>query len=404
MSKSKLPLEGIKVLTTDPEKRIGLYAIRYLGRSGAEVTSIGQKSGSKIPIGFLSRYLTNKIYAESEDYLLSLKEFLIKHSGEYQIIHPIDISKMLCVLDADKEFNLNCNYLLPKRDSLVIADNKELLTKHALEIGLNCPKTFSQVSPDEIKNLAAELTYPCIIKFRGDNRETHWSPEERYSIVSSPEKLTSEYRRMHGIEKHPIIQEYIRGSGFGYFALYDRNRNLKAQFCHQRVREYPITGGPSSCCESIYDPELIRIGKRLIESLEWTGLAMVEFKFDEARKKFFIIEINPRYWGSMPLAVFSGVNFPLLHVLSSLGIDYKPILDYQLGVKVRFLDKDVKSIVQHILRGNKNVGEKAKLFLQIFNPFIREGFITFDDLGPLLGHRIFKRGAEGAGFSTFLLS
>lgn len=390
----KRPLEGIKVLTTDPEKRIGLYAIRYLGRAGAAVSSIGEQNRSKIPIGFLSKYLDTAIAVKGGKLLPHLSDFLVKHAREYQLINPIDISKMLCVLDADKEFKLNCNYLLPKRESLVIADNKELLAKHALEAGLNCPKTYSQVSPEEIKALSTELTYPSIIKFRGDNRETHWSPAERYSIVSSPERLISEYRRMHEIEKYPVIQEYIRGSGFGYFALYDRNRNLKAQFCHQRIREYPITGGPSSCCESLYDPDLVQIGRRLIESLEWTGLAMVEFKFDEVRKKYYIIEINPRYWGSLPLAVFSGVNFPLLHALSALNIDYQPVLDYKLGVKVRFLDKDLKSIIRHILGNKKSIGEKVGLLLDIFNPLIKEGFITLDDIGPILGRRLFQSADE----------
>jgi len=390
MNKNKPPLDGVKILTTDPEKRIGLYAIRYLGRAGAKVSSIGEQNGSKVPLGFLSKYLETAIPVKGGNFLIHLKNLLIEHSREYQIIDPIDISKMLCVLDTDKEFNLNCNYLLPRRDSLVIANNKELLTRHAFEVGLNCPKTFSQVSLDDIKDLSTELTYPSIIKFRGDERETHWSPEDRYSIVLSPDKLESEYRRMHYIEKYPIIQEYIRGPGFGYFALFDRNRNLKAQFCHKRIREYPVTGGPSSCCESFHDSELIQAGKKLMESLEWTGLAMVEFKFDEARKQYFIIEINPRYWGSLPLAVLSGVNFPVLHALSSLDINYNPVLDYKKGVKVRFLDRDVRSIIHHILRNNRSFAEKVRLFLEIFNPLIKEGFITLDDIGPVLGRRIFK--------------
>ncbi|TAK05933.1 MAG: hypothetical protein EPO39_10185 [Candidatus Manganitrophaceae bacterium] len=381
---NKRPLEGIKVLTTDPEKRIGLYAVRYLGRAGAEVSSIGERNEAKEPIGFLSKYLKTKIETNGGNFLLQLKDYLIKHSREYDLIHPIDISKMLCVLDTDKEFHLNGRYLLPKRESLVIADNKELLAKHAHDVGLNCPKTFSRIAPEEIKDLSAELTYPSIIKFRGDNRETHWSPEERYSIVDSPEKLVSEYRRMHEIERYPVIQEYIRGGGFGYFALFDRNRKLKAQFCHERIREYPIAGGPSSCCESVYDPDLIQIGKTLVESLEWTGLAMVEFKFDEARKQYFIIEINPRYWGSLPLAVESGVNFPLLHAQSALEIDYEPVLEYQVGVRLRFLDKDLKSILSHMRSDKTNARKKMSLFLEVFNPFIKEGFIAFDDLGPLL--------------------
>jgi predicted ATP-grasp superfamily ATP-dependent carboligase len=383
--KKKLPLTGIQVLTTDPEKRIGLYAIRYLGRAGAIITSIAQKSGSSKPMGFYSRYVQSKKYIGEANFFDELSKFLVRRSRRYHIINPIDISKMLCVLDTDKKFNLNCNYLLPKRNSLVIADNKELLTKHAQEIGLRCPKTLFRINPEDIKDFcrSKELTYPCIIKFRGDKRETHWNPEERYTIVSSPDMLSSEYLRMHEIEEFPVVQEYIYGRGFGYFALFDKKNNLKAQFCHKRIREYPNAGGPSSCCESFYDPELVSIGRRLFESLEWSGLGMVEFKYDKMRKQYFIIEVNPRYWGSLPLAVFSGVNFPVLHALSAIDVDYEPILNYRLGLKVRFFDKDVKSILNEI-RLEKNLRRKVSLFLEIFNPTIRDGFIALDDIRPFL--------------------
>lgn len=382
--KRGLPLSGIKVLTTDPEKRIGLYAIRYLGRAGAIITSIAQKNDEIKPIGFYSKYIKSKKYIEKENFFDQLKDFLVQHSKKYHIINPIDISKMLCVLDTDKKYNLNCNYLLPKRDSLVIADNKELLTKHAQEIGLRCPKTLFRVHPDMIMDVCRkELTYPCIIKFRGDKRETHWNPEERYSIVYSPEIMSSEYLRMHEIEEFPVVQEYIYGRGFGYFALFDKERNLKAQFCHKRIREYPVAGGPSSCCESFYDDELVRMGKRLLESLDWVGLAMVEFKYDEVRNEYFIIEVNPRYWGSLPLAVYSGVNFPVLHALSALDVDYVPVLDYRLGIQLRFFEKDIKSIMNNI-RFEHNLRKKIGLFLEIFNFRIKDGFITLDDMGPLL--------------------
>ena len=392
--KQKRLLEGVHVLTTDAEKRIGLYAIRYLGRAGAVISGIAANDAAKTPIGFLSRYIQRKILFRKERFLPELKDFLIQNSGEFHVINPVDIAQMLCVIDTDKEHRLNSSYLLPKRESLVIADNKELLTKHAQESGLRCPKTFSRISPDEIKGFCGgELTFPCIIKFRGDNRETHWRPEERYSIVHSDDTLASEYRRMHDIEPYPIIQEYIEGKGFGFFALYDKKKDLKAEFCHKRIREYPTRGGPSSCCESIRDPELSRIGRRLLESLEWTGLAMVEFKFDEVRKQYFIIEVNPRYWGSLPLAVYSGVNFPVLHALSALERDYDAVREYRLGIKIRFFDRDVKAIMS--LAGlEENLAKKTKLILEIFNPMIKDGFISLDDLGPLLG-RLFQAKPSG---------
>lgn len=384
MDKNKYILKNKKILTTDPEKRIGLYAIRYLGQAGADIDSIAQYDGLTEPLGFLSKYLGNKIYLNKQDFFSQFKEFLVKHSNEYDVVNPIDISKMLCVLDTDKEFSLNCNYLLPKRDSLVIADDKELLTKHTLSVGLKCPKTLFRVSPDTVNDIVPkELTYPCIIKFRGDSRQSHWAPQDRYSIVYSLETLNSEYKRMHEIEEYPIIQEYIHGQGFGFFALYDKNRKIKAQFCHKRIREYPITGGPSSCCEGVSHPELVRTGRFLLESLEWRGLGMVEFKYDENRKDFFILEVNPRYWGSIPLAVLSGVNFPVLHALSALEDDYPPVLDYRVGIKMRFIDKDIKSILCHFLK-EASIRKKLGLLLELFNPTIKEGLFTLDDIGVLI--------------------
>jgi hypothetical protein len=392
---ARRPLAGIRVLTTDAEKRIGLYAIRYLGRAGAEVSGIARHDGSRTPIGFLSRYLHARVELPRERFRERLTDFLIANAGRYDVLNPIDIAQMLCVIDAGRTHGLRSAALLPPRESLVIADNKELLTRHAQGIGLRCPRTIFRAEPSEIRDLARrDLTFPCIIKFRGDNRETHWRPEERYSIAPDAEALCSEYRRMHDIESYPIVQEYIEGKGYGFFALYDGRRSLKARFCHKRIREYPAQGGPSSCSESIFDPELDRIGRRLLDSLEWRGLAMVEFKFDDVRKEHFIIEVNPRYWGSLPLAVYSGVNFPVLHVLSALERPYEPVLEYRLGRRIRFLDRDIRAILDRV-RFEEKVRKKIRLLLELFDPAVRDGLIALDDIGPLVG-RLFRRRSTAA--------
>ena len=41
---------------------------------------------------------------------------------------------------------------------------------------------------------------------------------------------------------------------------------------------------------------------------------MVEFKVAEDSGDFWFIEINPRLWGSLPLAVSAGVNFPKIAI------------------------------------------------------------------------------------------
>jgi predicted ATP-grasp superfamily ATP-dependent carboligase len=50
---------------------------------------------------------------------------------------------------------------------------------------------------------------------------------------------------------------------------------------HRRVREWPPTGGASAAAESVpHAPALEHAGTRLLDALEWHGVAMVEFKGD----------------------------------------------------------------------------------------------------------------------------
>ena len=48
-----------------------------------------------------------------------------------------------------------------------------------------------------------------------------------------------------------------------------------------------------------------------MRALRYTGVAMVEFKVNAKTGEFVLIEINGRFWGSLPLAVAAGANFPL---------------------------------------------------------------------------------------------
>jgi predicted ATP-grasp superfamily ATP-dependent carboligase len=45
-----------------------------------------------------------------------------------------------------------------------------------------------------------------------------------------------------------------------------------------------------------------------------------------------LLEINPRFWGSLPLAIAAGVDFPvLLYRLATEG-DVEPVRSYEVGI------------------------------------------------------------------------
>jgi predicted ATP-grasp superfamily ATP-dependent carboligase len=118
----------------------------------------------------------------------------------------------------------------------------------------------------------------------------------------------------------PIVQEYVPGAAeHGFFALYDEGVS-KATFQHRRIRSFKYWGGASVYRRSVAVPELRDDGMRILEELEWNGPAMVEFKLDIRDGKMKLIEVNPRFWGSLSLAVHAGVNFPhLFYELATKG-------------------------------------------------------------------------------------
>jgi predicted ATP-grasp superfamily ATP-dependent carboligase len=82
---------------------------------------------------------------------------------------------------------------------------------------------------------------------------------------------------------------------------------------HERIWEYPITGGPSVLARIVDDPVLEKLGLALLRSLNWNGVAMVEFKYSPDAG-YFLMEINPRLWGSLDLSIAAGADFPYLLV------------------------------------------------------------------------------------------
>ena len=128
--------------------------------------------------------------------------------------------------------------------------------------------------------------------------------------------------------------------------LLDSDSKLICALCHRRIREYPVSGGPSTCCESFYDEAMIEQAYQLLHSFGFVGFAMVEFKGS------CILEVNPRVWGSFPMT--EATDSPLVaqyaRAASGQAVQYTP-KDYKVGVRMRFLLNDTVAILHYLKAG-----------------------------------------------------
>ena len=187
----------------------------------------------------------------------------------------------------------------------------------------------------------------------------------------------------------PMVQEYVPGDGeYGFFALFDRGSPL-ATFQHRRIRSYTYSGGASVFRESINDPQLESADLRLLDSLDWHGPAMVEFKRDARTGQFTLMEINPRFWGSLALAVNARVDFPYLYYRLATGGPLERASHYETGLGCHRLTGEL-SYLHSVARYDLEHVERPALLPavgKVIASTLREphfDFLAVDDPAPFV--------------------
>lgn len=109
--------------------------------------------------------------------------------------------------------------------------------------------------------------------------------------------------------KPVVVEQFVPGVGVGIGFL-AHHGGVKMAFQHRRVHER-IGGGDSSYRVGVpLDPALADSVGRLTAATDYTGVGMAEFRVDPVSGDWVFVELNGRFWGSLPLAMASGADFP----------------------------------------------------------------------------------------------
>ena len=172
---------------------------------------------------------------------------------------------------------------------------------------------------------------------------TRTTGRPRYA-KSSPEFLAA-YDEMSQRCSEIVVQEFIEGGGAGYFALMCKGE-LRAEFAHRRIRDVHPTGSGSAVRVSVAPEAKIRdAALALLKKLNWHGVAMVEFRQRPNGDPVFL-EVNGRFWNSLPLACYAGADFPAMLAKIAENGDVEPSLTYEKGVRCRWLLGDFRHLVE----------------------------------------------------------
>jgi predicted ATP-grasp superfamily ATP-dependent carboligase len=358
----------MKVLVTDGGYENALAITRSLGRKGINVSVLSDNSKA---ITFYSRYCKEKILCPKVTDEDRYEKFIEKILSEnkYDLLIPVSTGATLTVAKNKNILERYTNLVLSDYDKIVKAMDKRFVYELAADLGIPYPRTIYPENIDQIKNDINGFKYPIVLKARqqtwfGHKVDYAYNKEELKDICIKVKQETGDF---------PMIQEYINGEGYGFFGFYDKGK-CKRIFMHKRIREIPPSGGASACAESYYDDKLKYYGKKILDTLDWHGVAMVEFKksFDGAYK---IMEVNPRFWGSLDLAIAAGVDFPyyLAQIAKGEDLDYSE--QYCRNMKFQWI---FTREIRHIIKRPRSL----KGFLRdLFDPRVKSD-VRIKDILP----------------------
>jgi len=366
-----------RVLVTEADGRNVVAAVRSLGRQGIEVVGA---SAERLALSFFSKYCKGRLrYPSPRQEPEAWLEWLLGELSrrQYDMVMPIgdDCTEMVSKYkDEIEEFT---RVPVVKYSKWLRARDKAQTIELAMNLGVPCPKTRFINDLSAVESIGREMDGRLVIKPRQSNGS------RGIVYLDDTRNLQREYERIHRDFEYPMIQEFIPPGGqtYGVFLLFNEQSEVRAVFAHRRLREFPVKGGPSTLRESVHRPDLVTISVKLLKAIGWYGVAMVEFKEDPRDGVCKIMEINPRFWGSLPLSIVAGVDFPYLLYRMVMDGDVEPVLDYPAGVRCRWL---LPGDILHFLT-NPNRFKIEPSFFDFSKNNRHDDFISWEDPGPALG-------------------
>lgn len=382
-------MSEMTVLVLDGHSRAALETLQSLGRAGMQVDLAAETQDC---LAMRSRYIARKLQQPSQAGTTEFHAWLRAEDKvrNYALIVAATETSLLGLRQLNENDPLRRKAVIPGNEAIDIALDKEKTWQLAHELGIPAPASFLISSPSEIGHAQQ---FPVVLKPTHSKVMIGGELRTLSAAVVRSEAERQEQLR-HWLPLTPVQQQqYVAGSGVGVEFLFDRGAKIW-HFAHERVHEYPLTGGASSYRRSIHPPAaMLYNAEALLTALHWHGVAMVEFKMD-AHGQYWLMEINPRLWGSLALSIDAGVDFPLGLLKMARGDDLPAQPEYKVPYYTRDLRTDVDWLKCNLRADSQDpllhTRSTSLSFLELLRPLTgRESWDHFDWRDPGITRRAF---------------
>ena len=341
-------MKPFRILVTDGEQRSSLAIVRSLGAAGHFVAVTSTTGRSLTGASRYSRedFSVPDALEEPEGFGEAVIGLVERNSID--VVFPVTEASLRVLLPQRSRLP---GVLVPSPDYETFSrvSDKNFILAAASRLGIAVPEQVVLENRDSAACL--EFDYPLVLKpCVSVVRERGRSHKLRVLHASDRRQLDEALGTLPDAAFPVLAQRRIVGPGVGIFLLI-WDGITKAVFAHRRIREKPPSGGVSTYRESIEVPaEWVAQAERLLNSVGWSGVAMVEFKVDQESSRPYLMEINGRFWGSLQLAVDAGVDFPLLLLAAATGEELPDPPKPLSGIRLRWELGDADHLLARLFK------------------------------------------------------
>ncbi len=324
-------------LVTDVDGRTAVAGLRALGRCGLEVMA---QARTRAAAGLWSRYAAGRVTGPSPvtdpaGFVATVSRVARDH-GPLVVYAPLE-EGLEALLAAAGE--LPPQVVLPYEDPKAVQAlrDKRALAALAAGAGLAAPSTLAEGTPSEL--LEVPIATPCVLKAAYPERGLNFT-----LVVETRDELLRVLRDLPDNEPL-LVQERARGRLVGLTLVTAPDGRLLSWFQQESRRTWPPQAGGSTLAVSVApDTELVSRSAGLLRDAGYWGLAQLQFL--ETRQGLGVIDVNPRFYGSMPLALAAGVNPAAAWHAAIVGDSLPAPVPYRIGVAYRWLEGELTAAMR----------------------------------------------------------
>lgn len=303
----------MRILVTHCHSRMGYAVARSLIRFGQTVIA----GGTTVPTmchhlpGVEGEFAYPEPFKETDAFVKTLEQRAAMHRVD--LFFPVH-EETFVVSYHRARLARAAQTLAPNFEALMRAHDKVNVPARAHECCIPVPHTVVTNSTESLRDAVAQVGLPAVLKPR------FGSGADETRIVRDRQQLDSVLacQANPAVGREVLVQSYFDGVGIGFAGLVWEGR-VFALSGHRRLREIPTSGGTSTARTTFDHQEIRDATERLLPRLGIDGVVMAEYRYNSATGAFCLLELNPRYWGGVPTAIESGVDFPVLHLEAALG-------------------------------------------------------------------------------------